>query len=142
MARLFGGALHKHIRTGQGVKRYDRKKVGIQDIVDTISLEKEFQLYQYLNGKISPKSIVKNKDNIIIEYLNGKALSKKGIIDKKVINILAYIHSVKITNTIKKEVLKTDDNLKRINNYKTILLQNKMLYPCIKQAIEWLNQKY
>ena len=147
MAKLFGGALHKHVKTPEGVMRYAQQlypsKGLSHDMVGTLSLVQEYDLLTYLSDyTIAPRPLRQNDDTILLEYVTGKAVLIDAFVGNNellndVIGKMIFIHNIDIASN---DVLKPNKQslLELINTYENILQDNNMLYTSTKNAIAWL----
>ena len=147
MAKLFGGALHKHVKTPDGVMRYAQQlyaSSGLSyNMVGTLSLTQEYDLLTYLSDyAIAPRPLKQNDDAILLEYVTGKAVLIDAFVGnnellKDVIGKMICIHNIDIaSNVVVKE--NKQSLIELINTYENILQDNNMLYTSIKNAITWL----
>ncbi len=134
MTRLYGGALHTHIRQGDVVARYPRHMHGQQDIVDALTACEEFSVYRALQGEHAPSVLHIHNDVIFLKYDRGNAFTYN-MLDSVCLSYLSYyiqrIHSLRLP-------VPQPPTQRRLHMYKQVLQTAHMLYPPLQTAITWL----
>ncbi len=134
MTRLYGGALHTHIKQSGMVARYPRHMFGQMDIVDTLTPCEEFSVYMALQGDHAPSVLHIDNTIIYLKYHKGSIFTYQAL-DNVCIRYLSYyiqrIHSLKLP-------IPYVDTAQRLSTYKKVLQDTHMLYPPLQTALTWL----